>query len=58
MADCEDVRTVRDQLLQHYTRDVREICRMLESTPNEDTNYDSITYRIDSMKTFLPDVKG
>ena len=54
MADREDV---RQQFIQHYTRNVREICRMLESTPNEDT-YDSITYRIDSMKSFLARCEG
>ena len=49
MADGEDI---REQLVEHYTKNVREICRMLESVPSEET-CESVAYRIDSLKNLL-----
>ena len=49
MADSKDI---REQLIEHYTRNAPEICRILESVLSEET-CESIAYRIESLKNLL-----
>lgn len=49
---------LRERLIEHYRRTVREICRMLSATNIDDDVRESVIYRVNSLRHLLVRCEG